>query len=222
MPYRLFIPRKYKKSEKYPLIVWLHGAGGLGTDNLRQIQGDQIPGTHIWTATETQARFPAFVVVPQSAGGWDFTGAPNPARKSDPQGDRQLTAQLTQVIGILDSVKMEFNIDPERLYIAGQSMGGFGAWNLITKRPDLFAAAIILCGGGSPALAPNVRDMPIWSFQGDQDRPPFLNGNRDMIGALKKAGGNPRYTEYPGMGHEIWDRVFKEPGLVEWLYAQHK
>jgi len=129
--------------------------------------------------------------------------------------------QLNQVIGILDSLKMEFHIDSRRIYVAGQSMGGFGAWNLITKEPDVFAAAIILCGGGSPALAPNVTHLPIWSFQGDKDLS-FLNSNRNMIAAIRKAGGSPRYTEYPGMGHEIWDRVFKEPGLVEWLFAQHK
>jgi hypothetical protein len=70
------------------------------------------------------------------------------------------------------------------------------------------------------ALAPNVTHLPIWSFQGDKDFPPFLNSNRDMIAAIRKAGGSPRYTEYPGMGHEIWDRVFKEPGLVAWLFAQ--
>jgi predicted peptidase len=220
MPYRLFIPPKYNKSRKYPLIIWLHGAGGVGADNLRQIQGDQIPGTHIWTAAGNQARYPAFVVVPQSTGAWDSTGVPN-APKSDPKASGQLTTQLSEVMGILDSLKMEFNIDDKRLYVVGQSMGGFGTWNLITKKPDVFAAAIILCGGGSPALAPNVKHMAIWSFQGDQDHL-FADSNRNMIAAIRKAGGNPRYTEYPGMGHEIWDRVFKEPGLVEWLYAHHQ
>jgi len=223
MPYRLFVPHKYNESRKYPLIVWLHGGSGSGTDNQRQIQGDQIPGTRIWTAAENQAKNPAFVVVPQSAeGGWDFTGGPIRPTKSDSQADAQLTAQLSQVIGILDSLKMEFQIDPRRLYVAGQSMGAYGTWNLITKRPDLFAAAVILCGGGSPELARNVKDMPIWSFQGDADNPTFVTANRNMIAAIRKAGGNPRYTEYPGMGHEIWDRVFKEPGLVEWRSAQHR
>jgi predicted peptidase len=223
MPYRLFIPPGYEKSLKYPLILWLHGSGGAGTDNLRQIQRDQIPGTHIWTTPENQARHPAFVVVPQSLMGWDMAGADNvPTDKTDWQHESQLTRELMQVLAILDSLNMEFHIDAKRLYVAGQSVGAFGTWNLITKKPDVFAAAIILCGGGSPALARNVRHMPIWSFQGDADRSIFRDSNRSMIAAVKKAGGNPRYTEYKGMGHEIWDRVFKEPKLLAWLFAQHK
>jgi predicted peptidase len=220
----LFIPPGYNKSVKYPLILWLHGAGGVGTDNLRQIQRDQIPGTHIWTTAQNQARHPAFVVVPQSAMGWDSTEGPSTVSpgKADRQRESQLTPELLQVLALVDSLREEFHIDPQRLYVAGQSLGGFGTWNLITKKPDIFAAAIVLCGGGSPALAPNARHVPIWSFQGDADLSYFVDSNRRMIEALKKAGGKPRYTEYKGAGHEIWDRVFKEPNLVEWLFAQHK
>ena len=151
--------------------------------------------------------------------GWDTTGVFTPIGRPE---ERQLTPPLVQVLGILDALKTEFKIDDKRLYIAGQSAGGFGTWNLITKKPGVFAAAIILCGGGNSDLAGDVTDMPIWSFQGDADGQSILNSNRKMIAAIRKAGGNPRYTEYPGMGHEIWNRVFKEPGLVEWLYAQHK
>jgi predicted peptidase len=220
MPYRLFIPPRYEKSRKYPVIVWLHGGGGTGTDNLRQIQKDQVPGTRIWTTAANQTKHPAFVVVPQTTTGWDMTGSSAP--NADRPDERQLTSALVQVLGILDALKMEFPIDSNRLYVAGQSIGGFGTWNLITKKPGVFAAAIILSGGGNADLAGNVKDMPIWSFQGDADGPAFLNSNRNMIAAVRKAGGKPRYTEYPGMRHEIWDRVFKEPDLVEWLFAQHK
>ena len=219
MPYRLFIPPGYKKANKYPLVLWLHGGGGSGSDNLRQIQGDQIPGTHTWTKPENQAKHPAFVFVPQSARSWDNTGVTGVL--ADNQGS-ELTPELALVLEILDSLKMEFSIDSKRLYVAGQSLGGFGTWNLITKKPGVFAAAIPLCGGGNPALAANVKRMPIWSFQGDADRAPFLDSNRRMIAAIRGAGGKPRYTEYPGVGHEIWERVFKEPDLVDWLFNQHR
>jgi predicted peptidase len=154
----------------------------------------------------------------------DFTGGLSSVSsdKSDRQRESQLTPELLQVLAIVDSLREEFHIDSQRLYVAGQSLGGFGTWNLITKKPDIFAAAIVLCGGGSAALAPNARHVPIWSFQGDADASIFVDSNRRMIEALKKAGGNPRYTEYKGAGHEIWDRVFKEPNLLEWLFAQHK
>jgi predicted peptidase len=218
MPYRLFIPPGYRKSLRYPLILWLHGGGGSGSDNLRQIQGDQIPGTHTWTKPENQAKHPAFVLVPQSDQGWDFTGSSSAAGYHD----STLSPALVLVLGMLDSLKVEFSLDTKRLYVAGQSIGGFGTWNLITKKPDVFAAAIPLCGGGDPALGANVTQMPIWAFQGDADNATFRDSNRAMIAAIRKAGGKPRYTEYRGVGHEIWDKVFKEPDLVSWLFNQHK
>jgi predicted peptidase len=217
MPYRLFVPPGYDKAHKYPLIVWLHGASGIGSDNLAQIQGDQIPGTRTWTNPETQAKHPAFVLVPQANQPWD----PYACRiATSERADPNLSEQLVLVLGILDSLKVEFPIDSKRIYVAGQSIGAFGTWCLITNKPDLFAAAITLCGGGNADLAANAKRLPIWAFQGDADV--FRDSHRRMIAALRLAGGKPRYTEYPGVGHEIWDRVFKEPGLVDWLFAQHK
>jgi predicted peptidase len=209
MPYRLFIPAGYDKRQKYPLVMWLHGAGGAGTDNRRQIAEDQIPGTHTWTTAANQAAHPSFVLAPQSPGVWveDLAKFGNETRLA---------------IAVLESVKTEFSIDPRRVYVTGQSNGGYGAWNAITFRPELFAAAIPLCGGGDPRRASVLATIPIWAFHGDKDSVIPVQGSRDMIAAITKAGGHPRYTEYKGMDHDIWTRAFKEPGLVDWLFAQHK
>ena len=209
MPYRLFIPAGYNRGQKYPLVMWLHGAGGAGTDNRRQIAEDQIPGTHAWTTSANQAKHPSFVLVPQSPGVW----IEDLARFGD---------ETRLAIAVLESVKMEFSIDPARVYVTGQSNGGYGAWNAITFRPDLFAAAIPLCGGGDLRRASTLVAIPIWAFHGDKDSVIPVSGSRDMIAAITKAGGHPKYTEYKGADHDIWTRVFKEPGLVEWLFAQHK
>ena len=210
MPYRLFVPTPYDKSKKYPLVIWLHGAGGAGSDNLNQISGDQIPGTRIWTKPENQMRYPAFVLVPQSSGGWASSSA------------TQLSDEERLVIEILNALKSEFSIDTKRVYLSGQSNGGFGTWDLISKRPELFAAAIPLCGGGNTALAASLVSMPIWAFHGEKDDVIPVEETRKMIAAIKKLGGTPRYTEYKGVNHEIWTPTFKEAGLVEWLFAQHK
>jgi len=203
MPYRLFIPAGYKKSQEYPLILWLHGAGGIGDDNLRQIIDDQVPGTRLWTKAENQARHPAFVLVPQSSARW-------------PQ------VHLTAVLGLLDNIRSEFHIDPRRIYIIGQSIGGEAAWTMVTDNPFTFAAAIFVCSiGAKPSRAATVATLPVWAFHGSEDKP-GVTATRDMMKAIRKAGGNPRYTEYAGAGHEIWNRVFREPGLVDWLFAQHK
>src|SRR5262249_42496123 len=210
MPYRLFVPDRYDKQKQYPLVLWLHGAGGAGDDNLRQISGDQIPGTRIWTKAENQALHPTFVLVPQSPGGW---AAPN---------ENDLRAEMLMVLEILTTVRREFAIDSQRIYIVGQSNGGLGTWALVTRNPRLFAAAIFVCSaGGFPRRADRVIGLPIWAFQGAADVP-FIALTRQMIAAIRKAGGNPRYTEYEGAGHDIWDRVFKEPMLVNWVFAQHR
>ena len=209
MPYRLFIPIGYEPQKRYPLIVWLHGAGGMGHDNLRQISGDQTPGTRTWTTPEHQAKYPAFVLVPQSPGDW-----------ADLNHER-LSAPLARVVSILEVLASEFSIDPQRLYVAGQSNGGYGVWDLITKRAELFAAAIPVCGGGDPARAARVTTVPVWAFHGTADRNIPVTASRQMVAALQKAGGHPRYTEYQGAGHDIWTRAFAEPGLLDWLFAQH-
>ena len=101
-------------------------------------------------------------------------------------------------------------------------MGGIGTWNFIAARPDIFAAAIPLCGGGDVSRASVIAKIPIWAFHGSNDKSVPVTESRMMIAAVQQAGGNPRYTEYPGVGHEVWLKAFQEKGLVEWLFAQHK
>ncbi len=210
MPYRLFIPKAYNKSQKYPLILWLHGAGGAGSDNVRQISGDQVPGTRIWLKPAVQAKYAAFILVPQSEGVWSV-------------GGEALSPPLAQVLAIINSLKHEFSIDSNRIYITGQSNGGLGTWEFISKKPEVFAAAIALC---SPPFSVNyavrLARMPIWVFNGANDVASVLALSQEMIAAIQKAGGAPRYTEYKGVGHEVWEHAFKEPELVDWLFAQHK
>jgi predicted peptidase len=209
MPYRLFIPPGYNNQKAYPLVLWLHGSGGAGTDNIAQISDDQILGTHIWTEPQTRAKYPAFVLAPQNPVSW--VDHPD-----------QLTGKMRLVLGMLDSLKAEFNIDATRIYVAGQSDGGFGTWNLITQRPDLFAAAIPLCGGGEPRLAGRIARMPLWVFHGRRDDVVSVRESRNMISAIRKAGGHPKYTEYPGVGHDVWKLGLNESELIPWLFAQHR
>jgi len=210
MPYRLFVPPTYDKAKKYPLVIWLHGGGSAGDDNLGQISRDNRLGTHFWTRPENQERHPAFVLAPQSLGGWDSNiGA-------------SMSAELQLVLEILEAVRRDYSIDADRLYVAGQSNGGMGAWGLITKRPGMFAAAIPLCGAGNPGLAARAAKTPVWAFHGEKDDVIEVAESRNMIAAMKRGGGMPRYTEYKGVGHDIWELVFKEPELLEWLFAQHR
>ena len=210
MPYRLFVPKPYDKAISYPIVIWLHGGGSAGTDNIGQISLDNKLGTHFWTRKENQERHPAFVLAPQSAGGWDDNGSSS------------LSTELTLVLEILDVVRKEYSIDANRIYVAGQSNGGIGAWGLITKRPGVFAAAIPLCGAGPVALAGRAAKTAVWAFHGEKDDVISADFSRKMVDAVRRAGGSPRYTEYKGVGHEIWEMVFREPDLEEWVFAQRR
>lgn len=208
MPYRLFIPKAYNPRQHYPLVMWMHGAGGRGTDNLQQISGDQVPGTRLWVTPENQAAHPAFVVAPQSRGAW------SPLR-----ADGALQPDTRPVLGILDALGSEFSIDRQRIYLVGQSNGAAAAWSLLTNAPERFAATVLV----APALptiagASDVSRTSVWVIQGDAQP----ERARDLVKAMKLAGGNPKLTEYPGVGHESWTRAFAEPELVSWLFSQHR
>jgi predicted peptidase len=123
---------------------------------------------------------------------------------------------------VLEHVKKTYSIDAERVYVAGQSVGGFAAWNLVAEYPQLFAAAIPVCGGGDETKASRLVATPIWAFHGERDEAVSVERTRNMIEAIRKAGGHPRYTEYKGMDHVIWERVFSEPELLPWVFAQKR
>jgi predicted peptidase len=207
LPYRLYIPAEYDPQQRYPLILWLHGASGTGKDNAGQIAGDQLPGTRTWTTPEQQAEHPAWVLVPQTETSWASRTEAGP------------TPVLTMVLQVLDAVSAEFPIDQRRIYVLGQSMGGGGVWSLVSLHPERFAAAVLVC----PVIyraedAPKAAGVPMWIFMGDKDS--LVTGARSAVEALRRAGATPRYTEYAGAGHDIWTRVFKEPELTVWLMGQ--
>ena len=212
MPYRLFIPDEKTRQQPLPLIVWLHGASGVGTDNKAQItEGGNDVGSRLWVKPEMQEKFPAFVVAPQSPSS-EVWGKPSSAGVT-PFG------QL--VIDLIDGLANEFAIDRDRVYVLGQSRGGIGVWDLITKRPDVFAAAVPLCAQGDPARAKGAAGVKVWVFHGVKDPMPVDNA-RAMVAALKAAGGTVRYTEYLDVGHDVWTKAFAEPELPVWLFAQKR
>ena len=176
LPYRLFIPDNYDPSRAYPLIVYLHGAAGVGRDNVAQISGGNRIGSHLWTSSELQARHPSFVVAPQSVDkGW------------------QPRAQL--VVDLIAALGKEFNLDRTRVYVTGQSMGGYGTWDLIVRWPNLFAAAVPLCGGGSVEAVDAIRDLPIWVFHGARDQTVPVDRSREIVNAQRQLKSKDKDTE---------------------------
>ena len=227
MPYRLFSPARLEPGRVYPLVVFLHGSSGSGTDNARQLEGGNLYGSLVWALPENQARHPAFVLAPQSNWNWPCTiyDPKNPPKiaadiKLCPPGALGLGARLA--LEVIDSLVGELPIDRARIYVTGHSMGGAGTWHVIAQRPRFFAAAVPVCGRGQPETAPLMKDLPIWNFHGAADEVEPVSSSRRMIDALRKAGGRPRHTEYPDLGHTVFAWAYSEPALVEWLFAQKR
>lgn len=211
IPYRLFVPGKYDRQQRYPLVLYLHGGGGLGSDNLKQIQGGNGFILDLFISPQTQARYPCLVVAPQSDDeGWVEDNSITP---SD---------QLRLVLGLIEHLQQTYSLDRARLYIAGQSLGGFGTFAIMALRPDLFAAAVAICGGGDESKVRAMARVPVWAFHGDQDESVSVEESRSMIAALRRAGGRPKYTEYKGEGHIVWPKVVSEPELLPWLFNQRR
>ena len=191
-------------------MLFLHGGGGRGDDNLKQIQGGNGFIIDLLVKPESQAKYPCFVVAPQSPQqeGWIEHDSITP------------THQLRLVLELIGHLERSFSIDSNRLYVLGQSMGGFGAFAIITMEPKKFAAAVSICGGGDESKAGKIAQVPIWAFHGEDDEAVRVERSRNMIAAITGAGGKPKYTEYKGEGHLIWSKVVNEPDLLPWMFTQ--
>jgi predicted peptidase len=159
---------------------------------------------------ENRKKYPAFLFVPQCPPGKSWGGVP---------GLRNVDSLVFEII---DTLEREFSIDTHRRYVMGHSLGGYGTWYFIGTRPEMFAGAIPSAGFGDPSFGKKIVDVPVWAFHGRLDRNVSVNGSRDIIEAVRKAGGNPRYTEYPNIGHGTCDPMKKTPELMEWLFEQKR
>jgi predicted peptidase len=216
LPYRLLAPREIKSGQKYPLVIFLHGAGERGSDNEKQL----VHGMKNFASDEIMAKYPAFVIAPQCPEGmrwvevdWSADSHAMPAEPSRP---------MAALLALVDRFVAEQPVDERRIYLTGLSMGGYGVWDAIQRKPDLFAAAAPICGGGDPAHAERIKHIPVWAFHGDSDTAVKPKRSREMIEALKKAGGSPKYTEYASTGHDSWTRTYADPQFFAWLFAQKK
>ncbi len=249
MPYRLFIPENYDSSKTYPLILALHGAGERGKDNEAQLKAHRL--ATVWADSVRQAKNPCFIVAPQCPDERQWVNT------DWTKGNYSLAAvgisdELSTVSDLLDSLAREFPINTDRLYVTGVSMGGYATWDLITRFPNRFAAAIPMSGGADTSRAASIRLMPIWDFHGGSDPAVPVTTSRDMIEALihanracvfteynyREGAGQKMpdstlaqkvsynapllYTEYIGKGHAVWQESYSNPQLAIWLFAQKR
>jgi predicted peptidase len=195
--YLLYLPADYDKQDKWPLILFLHGAGERG-DNLDRVKVHGPP-----KLIEHGKQFPFIVVSPQCPNGhWWNT-------------------ELVTLSALLDDIESKYKVDRDRVYLTGLSMGGFGTWALAGYSPDRFAAIIPICGGGEPLLARALKNTPVWAFHGGKDPIVPVKRSQDLIDALKRTNAEAKLTIYPEALHDSWTATYDNPEIYEWLLA-HK
>ena len=192
-----FLPTQYEADgEALPLLIFLHGRGECGND---------LDRVKVWgppKLVENQEDFPFVVISPQCPEpGWD----------------------VSAIKGLLDHATKSLNVDTQRIYITGLSMGGYGTWKFAAEFPDLIAAAIPICGGGHPAKAKDLVDVPIWAFHGDADSVVPVTQSQNMVQAIKDIdGSNVKLTIYEGVQHNSWQQTYANPEIYEWLLSHRR
>lgn len=214
-PYRLSAPQYPAAGKKYPLILFLHGSGECGSDNLRQVK----VGLPVLLAALLKRPEPVIVLAPQCQNGnWWVRRL---AMQADYAASKEPSASLAVALEMCRHLVAEHQADPDRLYITGLSLGGFGAWDAIQREPTLFAAAIPICGGGDIRRVQPIKRLPIWIVHGADDKNVPVECSRRMAESLKLAGNRKvQYTEYEKAAHNVWDRAYANPEVLEWLLSQ--
>jgi predicted peptidase len=222
--YRIQYPLHDDASKKYPLVVVLHGSGERGSYNEAQLKW----GGDLFANQAIREEFPAIVVFSQCPAGnsWGRVGSGNVADSTERftfLSNEPTGKPLELVLELIESIIASGKVDSKRIYIGGLSMGGFGTFEALWRKPTLFAAAFPICGGGDTTKVDAYAEkFPIHVFHGEIDPVVGVDYSRSMAAALRKANANVQYTEYPGVGHDSWKNTFAEPDLLPWLFAQKK
>lgn len=196
MGYLLYLPKDYDKQEKWPLVMFLHGAGERG-DNLDLVKVHGPPKL--------------------AAAGKDF-----PFILVSPQCPKDMWWEPIELVALLDDLGSKYKVDADRVSVTGLSMGGFGAWRLAAYAPQRLAAIAPVCGGGEPYWARQFAHLPVWAFHGAKDNVVPQERSTAMVEALKKEKATPKFTVYPDAGHDFWTETYNNPELYAWLLAQKR
>ncbi|MEY3175992.1 MAG: hypothetical protein RLZZ436_3906 [Planctomycetota bacterium] len=216
--YRLLKPAVVEPGRRYPLVVFLHGAGERGSDNALQL---------LYFPTQMaqprwRNRFPCYILAPQCRSDRKWMEV-DWSRKEDPVMPEDISPQLAAVQQMLETTLQEEAVDTSRIYLTGLSMGGFGSFDFAIRNPNRFAAVAPICGAADPSKIAAVKHLPIWVAHGDQDQAVPVERSRSAVKALREAGGQPIYIEFPGVGHNSWTPSYEDyDGLVPWMFRQQQ
>lgn len=235
MPYRFFKPKESKNAK--PLVVFLHGRGDRGNDNDSKIYHEAgiLINSNSLLTLENQEKYSSYILIPQCSdkteneewAKWIGNTPETPFEGLGKDGSYKMNPIPSEsgeaTLELIEKTIRENNIDPERIYLIGLSMGGFGTWEFTARRPDLFAAAVPMAGYSDPSQIENIKHIPYWIFHGNTDQWNPVEGSRKMHQLLSEVGADVTYTEYDSTGHgEAFKNAFQEENLIPWLFSKRK
>lgn len=223
--YRFRTPAEVDATKSYPLILLLHGAGGRGDDNIGQLKDAGV--LSLLDKASIGAKRDCYVIAGQVPNDKLWVDVPWTTLDHEMP---PISDSMRMMLECVDAFVADpaHRVDAKRIYVAGLSMGGYGTWDAIQRRPDFFAAAVPICGGGDKRLAAKLTNLPIWAWHGDKDGAINVSRSRDMVAAIRSAsevdGANKpiKYTEVAGRGHNVWVPALESQEMWEWLFAQRR
>lgn len=221
LPYRIYVPEQYEAGKRYPVLLFLHGAGNRGSDNKKHLEPTFFARA---LRAENRVKYPMIIVAPQCPADqkWVDTDWGNGNYSLD---EVPLSNELKAVMELMESVREDYPVNCNRQYVAGFSMGAFAVWDLLMRDPDTFAAAVAVAGAGDPSKADRLKDMPVWGIHGNTDQVvPYGNSTKAMMEALTNAGSSvAQYTE-KNAGHELSDTIWSQEDfdVLSWLTGYKK
>jgi predicted peptidase len=223
LPYRLLLPQNYDATKKYPLILFLHGAGERGNDNESQLSH----GADFFLKDSIRKKYPAIIIFPQckTESFWSNVNRDTSKRGEDRlifQTGGKPTLAMHLLRKLLTQIITTYPVEKKQIYVGGLSMGGMGTFEIVYRNPTLFAAAFPMCGGADVGSAPKFKKTNWWIFHGAKDDLVLPMFSQRIVTALQNINANVKFTLYPEADHNCWDSAFAEPELMSWLFLNKK
>ena len=213
--YRILKPLNYDSTKQYPVHLFLHGAGERGNDNVSQL----VHGSKLFLKKESREKYNSWVIFPQAPKN-DWWGYKDPYKLNY---NVKESKAMSLVVKLMDNFSKRNDVNQNKIYVSGLSMGGMGTFVILNLRPDMFAAATPICGDGDPNSVNNYAEkIPIWIFHGSDDTVVSPKKSLKMANAIIDAGGSPKITFYENVGHDSWNNAFAEENFLKWIHSKTK
>lgn len=217
--YRMLLPNNFDKNKKYPVLFFLHGAGERGNDNEAQL----IHGAKLFLNPENRNNFPAIIIFPQCPQNDFWANVKFGDGKSSERFAFQKGAQpnpsMKMLAALVNKIKSESYSDNNRFYIGGLSMGAMGTFELLRRKPNVFASAFAICGGDHVENVKKYKHVPLWVFHGAKDNVVPIQKSEIVVNELKRLGADVKFSVYPNANHNSWDPAFSEPDFLSWIFS---